>query len=41
MTGKERILKTLRFEQPDHPPHFEVMFELEQEAFGRQYSLVD
>ena len=34
MTGKERMLKTLRFEQPDRPPHFEVMFELEREAFG-------
>lgn len=37
MTGKERILKTLRFEEPDRPPHFEVMFELEQEAFGMQF----
>ncbi|MBI4977189.1 MAG: hypothetical protein HZC28_06880 [Spirochaetes bacterium] len=37
MTGKERILKTLRFEEPDRPPHFEIMFELEQEAFGMQF----
>jgi len=37
MTGKERILTTLRFEQPDHPPHFEVMFELEKEAFGLSF----
>lgn len=37
MTGKERMLKTLRFEQPDRPPHFEVMFELEQEAFGKKF----
>ena len=37
MTGKERILKTLRFEEPDRPPHFEVMFELEKEAFGMQF----
>ena len=37
MTGKERMLKTLRFEEPDRPPHFEVMFELEQEAFGLQF----
>ncbi|MBI4026242.1 MAG: hypothetical protein HY360_14745 [Verrucomicrobia bacterium] len=37
MTGKERVLKTLRFEEPDRPPHFEVMFELEHEAFGLQF----
>jgi uroporphyrinogen decarboxylase len=37
MTGKERMLKTLRFEQPDRPPHFEVMFELEYEAFGLRF----
>ena len=37
MAGKQRMLKTLRFEQPDRPPHFEVMFELEQEAFGLQF----
>jgi len=37
MTGKERILKTLRFEEPDRPPHFETMFELEYEAFGLKF----
>lgn len=37
MTGKQRMLKTLRFEQPDHPPHFETMFELEYEAFGLHF----
>ena len=37
MTGKERFLKTLRFEEPDRPPHFESMFELEREAFGLQF----
>ena len=37
MTGKERFLKTIRFEEPDRPPHFESMFELEQEAFGLQF----
>lgn len=31
------MLKTLRFEEPDRPPHFEHMFELEQEAFGLQF----
>jgi hypothetical protein len=37
MTGKERFLKTLRFEPTDRPPHFESMFELEKEAFGLQF----
>ena len=37
MTGKERFLKTLRFEEPDRPPHFESMFQLEREAFGLQF----
>ncbi|MBN1557557.1 MAG: hypothetical protein JW951_05360 [Lentisphaerae bacterium] len=37
MTGRERILKTLRFEEPDRPPHFETMFELEHEAFGLRF----
>jgi len=37
MTGRERMLRTLRFEQPDRPPHFESMFELEQAAFGLQF----
>lgn len=37
MTGKERVLKTLQFEEPDRPPHFESMFELEREAFGLQF----
>ncbi len=34
MTGRDRIFKTLRFEEPDRIPHFESMFELEHEAFG-------
>lgn len=37
MTGKERMRQTLRFEEPDRPPHFEIMFELEQEAFGLSF----
>lgn len=37
MTGKERMLTTLRFEEPDRPPHFEIMFQLEYEAFGRRF----
>lgn len=31
------MLMTLRFEEPDRPPHFETMFELEQEAFGLKF----
>ena len=37
MTGRERMLKTLRFEETDRPPHFEIMFELEHEAFGLKF----
>ena len=37
MTGKARMLKMLAFVEPDRPPHFEVMFELEQEAFGLRF----
>ncbi len=37
MTGKQRMLKTLAFEEPDRPPHFESMFELEYEAFGVRF----
>lgn len=37
MNGKQRMLKTLGFEEPDRPPHFEIMFELEYEAFGLRF----
>ena len=37
LTGRDRMLKALRFEQPDRPPHFEAMFELEHEAFGLRF----
>ena len=37
MTGRDRLLKTLAFEEPDRPPHFESMFELEHEAFGLRF----
>jgi uroporphyrinogen decarboxylase len=37
MTGKQRFLQAMRFEQPDRPPHFESMFELEHEAFGMRF----
>jgi len=37
MTGRERLITTLGFTQPDRPPHFEEMFELTVEAFGRDF----
>jgi len=37
MTGRERIIQTLGFDEPDRPPHFEEMFELTVEAFGRDF----
>lgn len=41
MTGRERMLKTLRFEQPDRPPHFEMWFQLTREAFGVEHPKYD
>jgi uroporphyrinogen decarboxylase len=37
MTSRERFLTTIAFREPDRPPHFESMFELNQEAFGRDF----
>ncbi|MHC4884214.1 MAG: uroporphyrinogen decarboxylase family protein [Planctomycetota bacterium] len=37
MTGKERMLAALAHEETDRPPHFEIMFELEREAFGLEF----
>ncbi|MCL4418041.1 MAG: uroporphyrinogen decarboxylase family protein [Actinobacteria bacterium] len=37
MTGKERFNTTLQFKEPDRPPHFEHIFELEEEAFGLSF----
>ena len=34
MTSRERIARTLAFKEPDRPPHFEQMFELQEEAFN-------
>ena len=41
MTGRERMLKTLRFEEPDRPPHFEIWFQLTREAFGVEHPKYD
>ncbi len=37
MTSRERLEMTLRFEEPDRPPHFEQMYELVEEAFGESF----
>jgi len=41
MTGKQRMLKALRFEKTDRPPHFETMFQLETEAFGLEFPPIE
>jgi len=35
------MLKALRFEEPDRPPHFETMFQLEADAFGLRFPPID
>lgn len=37
MTGKERFEAALAFVETDRPPHFELMFQLEEEAFGLKF----
>lgn len=37
MNRKERMLKTIRFEAVDRPPHSELIFDLAPEAFGLHY----
>jgi len=37
MTGRERMLAALSFRETDRPPHFEIMFQLENEAFGLRF----
>jgi len=37
MDSRQRMFRTLRFEPVDRVPHFESMFELEQEAFGLRF----
>lgn len=37
MTSRERMAAALSYRQTDRPPHFEVMFELEREAFGLSF----
>lgn len=37
MNSRNRMISTLRFEEPDRPPHFESMFEVENEAFGMRF----
>jgi uroporphyrinogen decarboxylase len=35
MNGRERIKAAIEFQETERPPHFEEMFELYEEAFGR------
>lgn len=35
MTGRERMLAALAWRETDRPPHFEEIFDLNMEAFGR------
>lgn len=37
MNGRERTITALEGREPDRPPHFEAMFEIEQEAFGLRF----
>lgn len=37
MTSRERLAAALGFREPDRPPHFEQMFELVGDAFGREF----
>ncbi|MHC4563716.1 MAG: uroporphyrinogen decarboxylase family protein [Planctomycetota bacterium] len=37
MTGRERMLMTLRFEEPDRPPQWVTLFDLTEEAFGVRF----
>jgi uroporphyrinogen decarboxylase len=34
MNGRQRMLKAISFEEPDRPPHFEMVFDLPRQAFG-------
>lgn len=37
MNSRERMDRTLRFEETDRPPHFELQFQLEKETFGLSF----
>ncbi len=37
MNSRERLLCALRCEEPDRPPHFELEFQIVEEAFGLAY----
>lgn len=37
MTSRERLIKAIRFQETERPPHFEQMFELTQEALGLDF----
>ena len=37
MNGRQRFEKAIAFQETDRPPHFEEIFDLTQEAFGRPF----
>ena len=37
MNSRERFTAAITFHEPDRPPHFEEIFELTEEAFGRRF----
>ena len=39
MTSRQRFFKTFQFEETDRPPHFELHFELQKEAFGLDFPM--
>jgi uroporphyrinogen decarboxylase len=41
MTSRERFNAALQFKEPDRPPHFEHIFELEEEVFGLSFPTED
>ena len=41
MTNKERLDIILDGGVPDHPPHFEIVFQLEKEIFGMEWNMLE
>ncbi|OPZ26682.1 MAG: methylcobalamin:coenzyme M methyltransferase [Lentisphaerae bacterium ADurb.BinA184] len=37
LNGRQRFVQAITFREPDRPPHFEEIFELTEEAFGRRF----
>ena len=37
MTGRERLQKVFKGEKPDKVPHFELVFQIPEQAFGESW----